>query len=81
MAKATIPTNVREATAEFEIDELERKTARLAHQWIARIVWELEDLGTGDLPEAAARAEQASQVLSVLDQMLDGAERVREAGG
>ena len=79
MAKTTIQSNIGEANEEFALEELERKTARLTHQWIARIVWEFEELGTGDLPAAAERAEQAARILSVLEQMFDGAERIREA--
>lgn len=81
MAGTTTTGSAGQAVEEFELEELERKTAHLTHQWIARIVWDLEELGTGDLPVAAARAEQAARVLDVLERAFEGMERIRETIG
>lgn len=61
------------------LDELEQRVARLMEQWVERSVWDLERLGTGELPVAAERAQEASHVFEMLDRALTAVERARAA--
>lgn len=65
-------------TEAFELDELEHAAARLMHQWIARSVAAIDAAGSEDLAVAAERADQAGQVLDLLERVLSGIEQIRE---
>ena len=72
-------TEQAEAMEEFQLEEIERRAADLAHRWMNRVVWELDAVGTANLNEITSEfVDQAARVLDLLERVQDNVERLRE---